>query len=207
MNLPTQKLSVCVCSASFGHGRNSAKNLASTWAIWDWAQVVATVSRLRSDRCLTTVGKGGAAAAVEHSGASFWQFRWFFRILRMFSLLPAFPRGTSMTFGFSIFSLQLDQIISIRYVWFFFRRDTSNSWQFMARVAIQWWHEKTYGQPWHPTYPRYPQVNKLLVIKQWGVTQKNDSHDHPNGYSDLSPHKSGLSPTHSTTSKHSVPTE
>jgi hypothetical protein len=120
MNLPTQKLSVCVCSASFGHGRNSAKNLASTWAIWDWAQVVATVSRLRSDRCLTTVGKGGAAAAVEHSGASFWQFRWFFRILRMFSLLPAFPRGTSMTFGFSIFSLQLDQIISIRYVWFFF---------------------------------------------------------------------------------------
>ena len=97
MNLPTQKLSVCVCSASFGHGRNSAKNLASTWAIWDWAQVVATVSRLRSDRCLTTVGKGGAAAAVEHSGASFWQFRWFFRILRMFSLLPAFPRGTSMT--------------------------------------------------------------------------------------------------------------
>ena len=128
MNLPTQKLSVCVCSASFGHGRNSAKNLASTWAIWDWAQVVATVSRLRSDRCLTTVGKGGAAAAVEHSGASFWQFRWFFRILRMFSLLPAFPRGTSMTFGFSIFSLQLDQIISIRYVWFF----SAGHIQFMA---------------------------------------------------------------------------
>ena len=76
----------------------------------------------------------------------------------------------SMTFGFSICSLQLDQIISIRYVWFFWR-DTSNSWQFMARVAIQWWHEKTYGQPWHPAYPRYPKVNKLLVIKQWGVSE------------------------------------
>ena len=95
----------------------------------------------------------------------FWDF------LRMFSVWHAFLRGTHMTFGFSIFSLQVDQVVSMRYmyiyIYVFFSDAHGNSWLMLPSNDGK---KKT----WAIMVASIPQVNKNLVTKQWGVTPKSD---------------------------------
>ena len=91
----------------------------------------------------------------------------------------------SMTFGFSICSLQLDQIISIRYVWFFL----AGHIQFMANHGSCCHPMMAWENLWATLASSIPQVSQGQqtlgdkAMGSLGVTQKNDSHDHPNGYS------------------------